>query len=125
MASSTSNCVLIVDDDDSIRSFVSIALTDEGYDVATAPHGAAALRVIDETPPALILLDMRMPIMDGWGFAQAYQQTVKPHAPIVAMTAARDAATSAAQINANAYLSKPFSLEDLLVLVHQFVPGVS
>ncbi len=116
--------ILVVDDDDSIRTFVSMALADEGYTVVTAAHGAAALKSIDQEPPALILLDMRMPIMDGWAFAQAYQQTPAPHAPIITLTAARDAAVFAGQINANSYLAKPFTLDDLLNLVSQFMSRV-
>jgi DNA-binding response OmpR family regulator len=58
--------ILFVDDDESIREFVTMALTDEGYQVSTAPHGAAAIELVNREQPSLILLDMRMPIMDGW-----------------------------------------------------------
>ncbi len=116
--------ILVVDDDDNIRTLVNMALIDEGYSVLTAINGVAALKVIDETPPALILLDMRMPVMDGWQFAQAYRQMAPPHAPIITMTAARDAAVSAQQINANAFLSKPFDIDDLIAMVHEYVSPV-
>jgi two-component system chemotaxis response regulator CheY len=113
--------ILVVDDDESIRQFVEMALTDEGYDVVTAADGLAALAVIARATPDLILLDMRMPVMDGWSFAAAYRGTPRPHAPIAVLTAARDAAQYAAEVNADAFLPKPFELADLSALVHRFV----
>jgi len=112
--------VLVVDDDESIRLFVSMALQEEGYDVISAADGAAALQVVEQTPPDVILLDMRMPVMDGWQFAAAYHQRPGPHAPTSVMTAARDAAARAAQIHADAYLAKPFDLDELIRRVDQY-----
>ena len=112
--------VLVVEDDEGIRDFVSMVLADEGYEVATAPHGAAALDLIDQAQPSLILLDMRMPIMDGWEFSRAYRELPPPHAPIVVVTAAQDAAERARQINADGYLAKPFDVDELLRIVDQY-----
>ncbi|HOG47143.1 MAG TPA: response regulator [Anaerolineae bacterium] len=111
--------VLVVDDDQGILDFVSDLLTDEGYDVAEAADGAEALTMAREQPPALILLDMRMPVMDGWQFADKYRAEPGPHAPILVMTAARDAADIAADIHAQGYLAKPFNLDDLLSVVER------
>lgn len=112
-------CILIIDDDEGILEFIGEALTDEGYQVMTTTNGAEALERIAQSPPDLILLDMRMPVMDGWQFAQAYRETPGPHAPIIVITAARDAAASAAEIGAEGYLAKPFSLDDLSRVVAQ------
>jgi len=84
--------ILIVDDDPDIRSFVEQVLADEGYAVATAGDGLSALETATGRSPQLILLDMRMPGMDGWTFAETYRAQPGPHAPIVVMTAARNAA---------------------------------
>jgi DNA-binding response OmpR family regulator len=116
--------VLIVDDDESIRDFLAMALSDDGYDVATAEEGQRALDVARRWDPALILLDMRMGGMDGWGFARAYRKASRRRAPILVVTAARDAAVYAAQIEADAFLAKPFELRDLLGLVAR-LSGVS
>src|SRR5918911_3668350 len=113
--------ILIVDDDESIRSFVELALDAEGYEVSTAPNGAVALDVAGRQQPDLILLDMRMPVMDGWAFARAYRSQPGPHAPIVVITAARDASARAAEINADAHLGKPFDLDELLGIVERYV----
>ena len=112
--------ILVVDDDTSIRSFVEMALDSVGYAVSTAANGAEALGVTDQLQPDLILLDMRMPVMDGWTFAEKYRQQAGPHAPIVVITAATDAGQRAAEIEADGFLGKPFDLDDLLKLVSRY-----
>lgn len=112
--------ILVVDDDESILEFIAEALADEGYEVVTAMNGADALAVSAQPAPDLILLDMRMPVMDGWEFAHTYRRAPGPHAPIVVITAARDAADSAVEIGAEGYLTKPFTLDGLLTLVGRF-----
>jgi CheY-like chemotaxis protein len=109
-----------VDDDTSIRAFVEMALDGEGYAVSTATNGAQALLVTGEVQPDLILLDMRMPIMDGWTFARTYRSQEGPHAPIVVITAAPDAGERAREIQADGYLGKPFDLDELLGLVSRY-----
>ena len=114
--------ILVVDDDASIRSFIELALYTEGYQVVTAPNGALALDdLAGHGEPDLILLDMRMPVMDGWAFARAYRSRPGPHAPIVVLTAAPDASARAAEINANAHLGKPFDLDELIDVVERYV----
>ena len=113
--------ILVVDDDEGILGFVSEALADEGYEVLAAMDGAEALELAARQPPALILLDMRMPVMDGWQFAEAYRTRPGPHAPIIVMTAARDAPGIANEIHAQGYLAKPFTLNDLLTLAERYV----
>ncbi len=117
--------VLVVDDEGPVRGFLVLALALEGYAVVEAPDGAAALARVHEAAPCLILLDMRMPVMDGWEFARRYRALPGPHAPIVCLTAAAteaDAAARGAQIGAAACLSKPFDLDELLAVVGRYVP---
>lgn len=115
--------ILLVDDDTTIREFVSLVLQDEGFSVLTAAHGQEALRLVGKHEPALILLDMHMPLMDGWEFAQAYRQTSPPHAAIVVMTAAHAAHEAAADIQASDVLPKPFDIDDLIALAHRWTVG--
>lgn len=117
--------VLVVDDDASIRQFIVLALSDSGYEVTSAAHGGEALAAAEKAPPDVILLDMRMPVMDGWAFAKAYREQPAPHAPVVVLTAARDAAQSAAEISADGFLPKPFELRDLLRIVADFAGRAS
>ena len=109
--------ILVVDDDADIREIVSMMLEDEGYVVFSASHGADALAVLEQKLPNLILLDMRMPVMDGWSFMREYRQSALPKVPVVVLTAARDAAVYAQEVSATSYLAKPFRLEDLLQVV--------
>ena len=110
---------LVVDDDHDIAELVRLALADEGHEVVVASNGSSALAEAQSTLFDLILLDMRMPVMDGWEFARVYQSMPEPRAPVIVVTAARDAAERAAEINADGHLSKPFSLEDLLDVVNR------
>jgi PAS domain S-box-containing protein len=113
--------VLVVDDDDTIRAVIAETLTDEGYDTLEAKDGTIALELAREHPPRLILLDMRMPGMNGWEFAEAYRQVPGPHAPIVVLTGGGQADVKAREIGADAYLTKPFEVEDLINLVARYV----
>jgi DNA-binding response OmpR family regulator len=113
--------ILVVDDDPEIREFISWTLEEEGFAVSTAPNGAVALNLVRQTSPDLILLDMRMPVMDGWAFSQAYHQLPGQQAPIIVLTAATDAALFASQISANDYLPKPFDLDALVNKVRQYL----
>lgn len=110
--------ILIIDDDPAIRTVVAEALTDEGYEVGLATNGAEGLAALEAAPPALVLLDMRMPVLDGWGFAQALRQQPAPP-PLVAMTAAQEARRWGEEIGAAAVLAKPFNLLELLEVVQR------
>jgi CheY-like chemotaxis protein len=111
--------VLVVDDDTSILDTVSAILSGEGYDVVSAATGQEALDAVARKPPVVILLDMRMPIMDGWAVARALRE--KGIAiPIVVMTAAESAKRWADEVGAEGYLAKPFGLDDLLAAVERF-----
>lgn len=113
--------VLVVDDDESIRELISLALEGEGYEVLTAPEGAAAMAMIVESTPDVILLDTRMPVMDGWEFARQYHQQAGVRAPLIVLSAADDPARTAAEIGADGYLAKPFDLDDLSRVVNTFL----
>jgi CheY-like chemotaxis protein len=108
--------VLVVDDDPLIREVVAEMLDLEGYAVETAANGQEALAAVRRSEPRVVLLDMRMPVLDGWGFAQAIHQRGQ-QLPIVVMTAAHDAARWARDVGAQRVLPKPFELADLLSAV--------
>jgi DNA-binding response OmpR family regulator len=109
--------VLIVDDDENILDFLGIALEDEGYEVRTARHGADALQSVAQRPPRVIVLDLWMPVMDGWQFLREYRSSPGPHAAVIALTAAQYDTSHGTQIEAEAFLTKPFSLDSLIQLV--------
>jgi CheY-like chemotaxis protein len=112
--------LMVVEDDLALREVIEWALQDEGYGVTTAENGAVALDLLrGGDSPRLILLDMRMPVMDGWEFARAYSSLPGPHAPLLVITASRDAAEWAGQVDACGYLAKPFGIDDLLRAVER------
>ena len=112
--------ILVVDDDPSIRSTISELLELEGYPVATAADGEEALQAVERARPSLVLLDMRMPVLDGWGFAREVKARGL-RLPIVVMTAAQDARRWAQEIEADGYVSKPFNVTDLLDAVERLL----
>jgi len=112
--------ILIVDDDPSILLTLAEFLDIEGYPVETAQNGAEALARIRQREPALVMLDMRMPVLDGWGFVEALRGQGRTP-PILVMTAARDAQEWAREVDAVGYLAKPFDLVDVLSAVESVV----
>jgi CheY-like chemotaxis protein len=83
--------VLVVDDDPGIRRMVSLVLAGEGYDVRTAEDGRQALDLLASWHPAVILLDLMMPVMDGWTFLVAQQaDPVLAPIPVIVMSASGD-----------------------------------
>jgi CheY-like chemotaxis protein len=111
--------ILVVDDDAGISGFLRLALIDEGYAVSVAANGQEALDHVREHCPNLILLDMNMPIMDGWEFCQKLRNcgSAEGSIPIVVMTAARDAANRSREVGAQGFLGKPFDLDHLFRVV--------
>lgn len=110
--------VLVVDDDETILAAVSGILAQEGFQVDTATNGSEALDAVERTRPNVVLLDMRMPVVDGWAFARIVRER-EIDLRIVAMTAAQDARRWATEIGADAYLAKPFDLDDLIAIIER------
>ena len=106
--------VLVVDDDPDILDAICDILMGEGYRVARARHGREALAALDRERPALILLDLMMPVMDGLAFAQALRgREGDRDVPIIVISAEGNPQRAAA-VGARAYLSKPFDIDALL-----------
>jgi CheY-like chemotaxis protein len=120
----TAERILVVDDDESIRQIVSICLTDEGYEVYEAANGQVAFDALSDLRPDLILLDLRMPVMDGWEFARRYRSLPGPHAPVLAFVAALNAEQETSELQTDGLLAKPFDLDDLLEAVRARLPLV-
>ncbi len=115
--------VLIVDDDPSIRQVVATLLTLEGFVVDTAPDGRAALDRILVSAPDIVLSDLRMPHMDGYGLLAA----IRAHASInklpfifLSGTSDDESFTAPPGVKADAVLRKPFTRDALLSTVRKF-----
>src|SRR5437868_965849 len=109
--------VLVVDDDPVIRAMVGELLEDEGYVVEQARHGAEALELVSRSTPDAIVLDLMMPVLDGWGFVERVRKLpAGDHVPIVVMSAAHRIQESAERLRragVSAVLAKPFDSEAL------------
>ncbi|PTL78369.1 response regulator [Vitiosangium sp. GDMCC 1.1324] len=115
-----SNVVLVVDDDPDILEALSEILEAEGFEIRRARNGKEALDRLEPDPPQLILLDLMMPVMDGWEFAQRMRQ--KPavaNIPLIVLSADRNVGSKATDIGAVGHLAKPFELNDLLDMVRR------
>lgn len=105
--------VLVVDDDEGVRAVMATALEDDGWDVATAENGRSALETLLEARPDAIILDLRMPVMDGLTFAEHYRAFPEPRAPLILISATVTEAAVRAT-GAVAGLRKPIDLNVLL-----------
>jgi two-component system, chemotaxis family, chemotaxis protein CheY len=107
--------VLVVDDDPDLRSLLAAVLDAEGYNVLTAENGAAALSVLRTVLPDIIILDLMMPVMNGWQFRET-QKDVPEYAriPIVCLSAYPAARHQAMALGMTACVQKPFEIDDLL-----------
>lgn len=100
----------------SLREFLEL----EGYAVLTAENGLAAMELLKTSiMPNLILLDMKMPVMDGVEFARVFAGKYENRSPIIAITAGVDAEEQAKQVKAIDYESKPFDIDKLLMKIKQ------
>lgn len=106
--------VLIAEDESIIRMDLREMLEEEGYEVVEAGDGEAAVRLARETAPHLVILDIKMPVMDGLEAARTISE--ERIAPCLILTAysQRDLVEQAAEAGAMGYLVKPFTKQDLL-----------
>ncbi len=117
------NDVLVVDDDLDMVEVMELVLRDAGYPTRTALNGKQALDAVAQAMPALIVLDMLMPVMNGWEFARAFRARYGREVPIVVATAAEHVHSRGDAIDAAGVLPKPFEVSDLLRLVARYVPA--
>jgi len=124
--------ILVVQDDALSAGLIREVLESEGHEVVLASDGAAALARLERDggsaggcSPDLILLDLLMPIMDGWSFARANSQLPGVRAPIVLVSAVPDLAAHAEELSARAFVPKPFDIDSFCAVVARLLtpPG--
>lgn len=115
--------ILVADDSATVRTQICRTLTDAGFEVIEASNGLAAVRLIGAEPPALAILDIEMPYMDGFGVCHEIKHLGPPWStiPIVFLTAARSHALEMLGEQLGAYVQKPISPDELLTLVQSLV----
>ncbi len=112
--------ILVVDDDAGLRRSTSLLLADEGHQVETAAHGREGLERARDFDPELILVDVRMPVMDGMAFLETYR-TEGGGAPVIVTTAygSMELAVKAMKRGAYDYLPKPFGRDELVLTLRK------
>ncbi len=113
--------VLVVDDDVQILTFIQGALEDEGFTVMSATDGGRAVEIAKDFEPDLLIVDVTLPVLSGHGVARSLRGFRGQQFPVLVITADGHASEKARQLNAFAYLRKPFDLDDLL---HQVRRGI-
>jgi len=110
--------ILVVDDEDNLRTMLAAALKFEGYQVVQAANGREGLRSVKEQRPDLIVLDVMMPELDGFGMLKRLRD-VGDRTPVIFLTARAESADAVEGLGLGAddYLAKPFSLEELVARV--------
>jgi len=116
--------VLVVDDDDRLREFMRVNLELEGYTVREASSGEEALDAIEDQAPALVLLDVVMPGIDGWQMLQRMQER-HGSIPVIMFSGQVDStvASDAEQRGARGFIGKPFDPHQLIERAKQLVPA--
>jgi diguanylate cyclase (GGDEF)-like protein len=120
LAETNGKCILVVDDDRNLRKIIQTNLELAGYDVAAAANGEEALQMLDSMQPDLIVLDVMMPVMDGYEVARRVRRhPSNTHVPIIMLTAKSEVEDKLAGFEAGAddYITKPFGPQELLARV--------
>lgn len=114
--------VLVADDDLALVAFLTTLLEREGYTVQAAGNGQEALDLATESPSDLILLDLRMPVMDGWTCCRLLKQRSETvNIPVVVMSADGASEAATADLRCEHFLHKPFDVDDLLSCVRDHI----
>jgi two-component system response regulator MprA len=110
--------VLLVDDEPDILLMLRMSFEDEGHEIVMAADGRMGLERLAEHRPDVIVLDMMMPVVDGWGVLEA-KQVEGDHTPVVVVSAKSDPkdCKRALELGAVEYVVKPFDLDRLIALV--------
>jgi DNA-binding response OmpR family regulator len=110
--------VLLVDDEPDILLMLRMSFEDEGHEVVMAADGKMGLEKLDEHRPDVIVLDMMMPVIDGWGFLRGRAER-DVTAPVVVVSAKSDPEDCrlALELGAVEYITKPFDLDRLIRVV--------
>lgn len=116
--------ILAVDDSATVRKFISVALSMQGFEVVTACDGMDALEKLPDQQVDLVITDLNMPNMDGFELIKALRENPNyKDLPVIILTSLNDEESKgrSARVGANSYIVKPFSLEKIQYEVSKYV----
>ena len=110
--------ILVVEDDANIAELLELYLEKEGFDVTLAPDGGKGIMAFEEKNPELVLLDVMMPVLDGWGVLREIRS--KSKTPVIMLTAKGETADkiSGLDMGADDYIVKPFEIKEVIARIH-------
>src|ERR1700687_1496830 len=115
--------ILVVDDDPAVRKLLEDVLPDQ-YAATVASNGAEALDAMRQRPPDVVVLDMVMPVMDGWSFLRAYRTQPRfAQVPVIVVSAEPTACEDGRRLGAQAGVTQPFAVDSLARALAQLVGG--
>ena len=118
--------VLVVDDEPQVVWMLQFSLQAEGFETFSARDGRSALEEIQAHHPSVVLLDIMMPVMDGWSVLEHVHDLPAEDRPRVIVVSARSSVrdrAKAAELGADAFVPKPFNVDDLLAVLHGLAPA--
>lgn len=109
---------LVIEDDKNIAELLRLYLEKDGFEVSIAADGGTGLRMANEVEPDVILLDIMLPVMDGWQVCKEIRRT--SHVPIIMLTAKGETydKVSGLEMGADDYVTKPFEVKELIARIH-------
>lgn len=122
METTVATSVLVVDDEPQVVWMLRFSLEAEGYQTISAADGRDALEQIRRNTPKVVLLDIMMPVMDGWSVLEELRTLPAEERPRVVVVSARASVRDrekAVELGADAFVAKPFNMDDLLGVVHE------
>jgi len=110
--------ILIVEDDKNISELIRLYLEKENFEVAQAENGKTGVELFHSFAPDLILLDLMLPVLDGWGVCREIRKTSK--VPIIMVTAKDETfdKVMGLEIGADDYIAKPFDMKEVIARIH-------
>ena len=117
--------ILVVDDQTDLRQLTADLLSCNGYDVVQAGHGREAIAKLSEHSPDLVILDLNMPVMDGWQFRAEQLRLPDGHLtaiPVLLLTGEDRSDDQIRTLKAVGFIKKPFDAEQLLHAIHTVLP---
>jgi CheY-like chemotaxis protein len=115
--------VLVIEDHDDTRHMVEEYLTWEGVRVVAAENGLTGLAALQQHRPCVVLLDLTMPVMDGWQFRNEQQRlddAALAGTPVIVLSALPDAAQHAETLRADAVIPKPIDFDRMIDVVRTY-----
>ena len=116
--------ILVVEDDPDLRTILRLQLTSQDYEVIETTNGAEGFAAIQEHKPECVILDLMMPVMDGFGFLKRVRSILAlQEIPILILTASEDERNKVRgfQYQADSYMAKPYDLEALTTEVKRLL----